>query len=141
MMRTMTILLAALIAAGAFAAEIKKPSANTNELNPFKSGLIAGGVVTALVGASFNGMAFAMGTSINNAHSLYTTATSDFEARWNEYDGMRIRANVYTITAFSCYAVAAGLILWGIITPDTMPTRVSVMPMSDGLAVSFAQQF
>ncbi|MEK6793760.1 MAG: hypothetical protein AABZ39_03215 [Spirochaetota bacterium] len=131
-----------LIAAVLPAAETKKTDKNAPEQNPVKNVLLASCIITGVVGGSFNGVAATMGPSLNRAHAAYTTATSDFAARWEEYDGMRARANIYTIVAYSCYGAAAGLFIWWLITPDAVsPPKVSIAPTLDGLAVSFAHQF
>ncbi|MBI4976951.1 MAG: hypothetical protein HZC28_05680 [Spirochaetes bacterium] len=59
---------------------------------------------------------------------------------YNDYKSTVGLGNLLNIVGYSCYGVAAGLFVWWMITPDSVP-RASVFPTKDGVAVAFAYQF
>ncbi|MEK6793391.1 MAG: CsgG/HfaB family protein [Spirochaetota bacterium] len=100
----------------------------------------------AAAGGAMNIFGFLDYSAVNAAEQLYRNATSNYDTLYSQYETVfnerGTRATILNISAWSCYAIAAGLFTWWLFMPDTIPT-VSVMPniTTDSIAIAMFMRF
>lgn len=103
--------------------------------NGMKSTLFWSFIGFGSAGVICNGFGGGYWWAYNNAKNNYlstnTVNTADSATMYyNEAENNRFVMNVMNISAYSCYALAAGSLIWWLVSPDTVPV-VAVLPYID----------